>query len=670
MNKMKQESQANTPARGSSSSSGSSDISENGKGTSHKSYQDTVDSGASFTYYQTSSSSLNIPLKCSVTKSKEVESVSRDVSFPNYASSVLDSDMNYVVKRRLTTPDSMCGETDTSTEMSDKEKRRLTRKNLTVIYSCIYGMFLTITGSVIYINHQSQETRHVSEIFTICISIMGMLWLGFFHIDLYRYKKQVFERIIGTTDQIDSISTNTDFNFALTFIGNEIPPYRFLTGRHSGSFYLKIGMAAFCFGHLINEGLLLGQQILDFTQEDRYLLGCGEISSLIVHIIRPLYSFYQLFIVFKYSNIVINRHKMLACFALMHIMATCLCFWFGTIVEDALEDYHHKLSKKANLTENNSLLSTSDSILCEHLTVNECKCASDAILSVNNLQAIPYLYPFTIEFNLLLAGVWFIVWHNIGKKHHRANPHHFHHKVHKNDGIEEVTFQSNLVISADCHASNKGLFMGLFILLTSIISIIVFFVAMSNAENHYNHIGLSVHYFQEGILTVVTLCCVLFAQRQLSKLDFNQHPIHFLDDVLLFVPLPFFFIQAILTIISEYQTHSTIRIVMSILVPVQVIMQTPFIIDGLRRCSNSQTLRYKKPGREVVTFLIVCNLTMWIINTFEAKSVESHYGVNAYLGEFVWMFVSHTTLPLMLFYRFHSSVCLADIWKSAYEKGE
>ncbi|CAL1288444.1 unnamed protein product [Larinioides sclopetarius] len=664
MNQMPQDMQPNIPPRSdSTSSSSSSDSSDSGKELAFNNGADSTDSGASFTFRHVSTSRTDTP-QCRKATFKDIESVSREVPLSAFASNMIDIDTCSVSKKRVSTPNSL----DMSDEMSNIEKNKITRRNLTTIYSIIYGMLLTVMGGIIYINHQSPDTRYVSEIFSICISLMGMMWLGFFHIDLYRYKKKALKRMMGTPDQIDRISTCTDFNYAITFIGNEIPPYRFLTGRHSGSFYLKVGMAAFCFGHLINEGLQLGQQILDFTTENRYLLGCGEISTLIARIIRPLYSFYQLFIVFKYSNIIINRHKMLACFALMHIMATCLCFWFGTIVEDALEDYHHKLSKKSNLMKNGTLSSILDHPMCTELTESQCKCAINAVLSVNNVQAIPYLYPFTIEFNLLLAGVWFIVWHNIGKEHHHANPHHFHHKIHNNDGIEEVTFHSNLIISADCHASNKGLFAGLFILLSAIISIIVFFVAMSTKE--YQQIGLSIHYFQEGILTVGTLICVLIAQRQLSKLDFNRHPIHFLDDVLLIFPLPFYFVQAIMTIFSEYQKKSTIRIVMSILIPTQVILQTPFIIDGLRRCSKSQSLRYKKPGREVVTFLIVCNLATWLINTFEAKSVESHYGLNAFFGEFVWMFVTHTCLPLMLFYRFHSSVCLADIWKSAYEKGE
>lgn len=36
-------------------------------------------------------------------------------------------------------------------------------------------------------------------------------------------------------------------------------------------------------------------------------------------------------------------------------------------------------------------------------------------------------------------------------------------------------------------------------------------------------------------------------------------------------------------------------------------------------------------------------------------------------GHELWTLLSHVTLPLTLFYRFHSASCLVDIWKSAYE---
>lgn len=99
----------------------------------------------------------------------------------------------------------------------------------------------------------------------------------------------------------------------------------------------------------------------------------------------------------------------------------------------------------------------------------------------------------------------------------------------------------------------------------------------------------------------------------------------------------------------------------------QVVTQTPLIIDGLRRCSNSPVLRYEKPGREIISFLIVINITLWIVYTFERKTAGQFFKGARLYGPSTLVYIEHTTVPLMLFYRFHSTVCLADIWKSAYE---
>lgn len=55
-----------------------------------------------------------------------------------------------------------------------------------------------------------------------------------------------------------------------------------------------------------------------------------------------------------------------------------------------------------------------------------------------------------------------------------------------------------------------------------------------------------------------------------------------------------------------------------------MILQTPTIIDGLRRCSYGETTQSTKPGRELITFLIVCNLSMWIMETLEIKSYQTN----------------------------------------------
>lgn len=79
-----------------------------------------------------------------------------------------------------------------------------------------------------------------------------------------------------------------------------VPAYKFLHGKMGANFYLKCGMAAFCFGHVIHEGLRFGQQVYFFGTANVH---CRDLAALIAHLITPLYSFYQLFMMFKYSNV-------------------------------------------------------------------------------------------------------------------------------------------------------------------------------------------------------------------------------------------------------------------------------------------------------------------------------------------------------------------------------
>ncbi|XP_076362710.1 proton channel OtopLc-like isoform X2 [Tachypleus tridentatus] len=559
--------------------------------------------------------------------------------------------------------------------LSEEEMKDKFRKSLSVLLSSIYCVFLVTLGAVLALTGQ----EHYREIFNTVIACIGLSWLVFFNVDLQRYKKSILvmikqqQDIIQDTEQEINQSTSGICNQSYSISdNNDTPPYRFLMGRHSGSFYLRVGMAAFCFGHLIHEGLQLGQQALNWSTQE---CDCYNKPAVVLHTITPIFSFYQLFIAFKYSNIIINRYQIPARFGLMHLIGMSLCNWFNTLVQDAAKSHDNTHESDTNHSlDNNS--SDSDFHYSQGITndifdndVHEQRCChgNHILLSPGTLQMIPYLYPFTIEYSLLLAGVWFILWQNIGRQHSHANPHPFHQKIDTKEGIEEVNYQSNLFISADCHASNKGLFAGLFLLLVSITTVIIFFVAVSGGK--FVMVGITVHTLQEGILTGLALIGVIVSFRQTSLLDINLHPITFLDDVLMFIPLPFFFVNGFLSIMADSHARHYVRVGINVLITVQVVVQTVFIIDGLRRCSNSHALRYKKPGRELITFLIICNLSMWIVNTFEHKSVEHYHEQKHFFGS-IWSIIAHATLPLMLFYRFHASVCLADIWKSAYEKGE
>lgn len=152
-----------------------------------------------------------------------------------------------------------------------------------------------------------------------------------------------------------------------------------------------------------------------------------------------------------------------------------------------------------------------------------------------------------------------------------------------------------------------------------------------------------------------------------------------MDDILVLIPIPFYFVHYSLAIIAsiadtheeDFEKKNNILLsVIELLTIAQVMIQSPFIVDGLRRCANNSKVRLRKPGRELVIFALILNVTLWILNTFELKSVEVYHAPHHYFGEFTSMIINHSTLPIMLFYRFHSSVCLSNIWKYAYEKDE
>ena len=236
------------------------------------------------------------------------------------------------------------------------------------------------------------------------------------------------------------------------------------------------------------------------------------------------------------------------------------------------------------------------------------------------------------------------------------------------------------MVNIDCHSSNRGLFLGLGILLLMIISIAIFFSTIK--KDVYAHFGAMTYSLQILLLTLSCFVVIPIAYYKITKLnvvktEHQDNAFTQMDDILILIPIPFYFVHYTLSIVAtmltddqDYLINNYLMVAVDFLTILQVIIQSPFIVDCIRRCSNDSKIRYEKPGRELVILILILNVALWILNTFELKSVEIYHPTHSYFGEFFSMILSHTTLPLMLFYRFHSSVCLSNIWKYAYEKDE
>ncbi|KAB7507329.1 Otopetrin-3 [Armadillidium nasatum] len=274
----------------------------------------------------------------------------------------------------------------------------------------------------------------------------------------------------------------------------------------------------------------------------------------------------------------------------------------------------------------------------------------------------PYLYPFSIEYNILIVGIWILLWENIGRMDRHTHLPSVE-MTYEDDNTKGIS--SNLIIYVDCHSSNRGLFAGLLMTVATIISIILFFIFTANDATKQH--GLQVNGFSELIIHVIMIAVAILAFLAIKNLDLIKHGISNVDDLLLYICLPCIFLYAVFSMVPAFTYGKPLFVAVSIVQVVQAVIQTALIADGLRRCANSSNLAAKKPGRELITFLVVANVALWLLETFEIKSEEGNYYKYKFYGKETWTLLSHMTLPLALFYRFHSSVCLVDIWKAGYE---
>lgn len=175
----------------------------------------------------------------------------------------------------------------------------------------------------------------------------------------------------------------------------------------------------------------------------------------------------------------------------------------------------------------------------------------------------------------------------------------------------------------------------------------------------------------EMILYVVTSAAVLGAFIRVRDLKFSQSygdmP---LDCTLLLLAQSGVYIYCMFSMIGCYFSirqgglYGLIAETFSI---VQTSMQTLFILNTWwRRCRSARENRIK-PGREICTFLLVANMSIWSINALVKNRAMFRRTHLQFFGEWSWTIITHVSMPLAIFYRFHSTICLFEIWKSTYK---
>ncbi|KAJ8984452.1 hypothetical protein NQ317_012516 [Molorchus minor] len=574
------------------------------------------------------------------------------------------------------TPVSMSTNNDKPTPPEEKWKAFIDL--LTIVLSVLYGLFIVTLGLAVYVSDLIDGTHHTAEVLSLVLVVVAFLYIFYLTLDIsfYMKKKRQYDKLMerNTPDEIEMKETTDghyEFNITLpqivTLKKSLLHHYCFNKDRHSANFYLKVGAAAFCFGHLIHSGLLLGYQVFFLATDELY--ECASVVQLILDICYPIYSFLLLFFIFKFSNVIINRYIIVARFGIMHCLSSSICFWLFTIFREILEalaskEYDSDSTTSGQIAETD--FSQAQALPLTAYTQKGAQALVDYFVggptsrrftatcdhgdeSMGNIYSTfsPYLYPFSVEFSILIVGVLYLVWQNIGmcKEAQDEDDSASSTRQCQNPSGNVDNTESNVVVHVDCQSSNRGLFMGFTILVLTIVSTILFFIAIYNNDGKQGELGITVNIVTSLIILALMLIACIFGYIQIIKLDLNTAHHNLLDDVLLFICLPAYFLNGIFSIIPAVIYKNVLGSINICLEVFQVLIQTCFLLDGVRRSSNTKELRKKKPGREMVTFLVICNVALWIMQTFEVKSHGMQDNRYDFYGKELWTILGHMCLP-------------------------
>ncbi|CAG5009771.1 unnamed protein product [Parnassius apollo] len=570
---------------------------------------------------------------------------------------------------------------------------------LATTLSALYGKLLVVMGVAFPMAEVISTYIPPSfyEGFYLYLYIGSMVFLLYMYAALLRDKSRsaadskVIEKSDSSTSPSESESCSSPTERSTTTTAARVPTRlsakRLSLGfalatrtHHYGSFYLRMGAVAFGIGSMIYSGLEFGQ----YWELERNT-NCHNVLLALTPATRMIFIFIQMYFIFLNNEMKVYKHKIVARFGLMHMIGTNLSVWLNVLIQETKHEiltFYDPENKTIGLSHRLAFQKAFASLATEvppshpaaaHLRVPRglkgphhiFECRRTNIMGSLVQDASPFLFPCTIEYSLICAAILYVMWKNISKYPSKDVAA----AIAKARLLEGLAYKkSPHLYSVDCARAHKGLFFGILVLVLTIISLILFFVLISKKE--YATLAVVEVNVCELTLYAMTTFASLAGMVCVRNLKYDGNRNLELDNILLVGAQTGMFIYGTFTIIGGHFTieKNTILILITALSSlVQTTCQTMFILDASRRSAKTPEQLRKKPGREIVTFLLVTNLAMWAINTLEKSRAESHPVQLHFYGLWAWTIITHVSMPLAIFYRFHSTVCLCEIWKRAYK---
>ena len=287
----------------------------------------------------------------------------------------------------------------------------------------------------------------------------------------------------------------------------------------------------------------------------------------------------------------------------------------------------------------------------------------------------PYLFPFVMEYSLIVLGLSAIMYGAI----HSERVSSFQNLKYllflrrkADDGSEKsernTSSDTRSVDSVTIKNSNIGAFLGGLMFTGMMVCLIA-----TAVQQQYDEEKASITYLITEVIlnSILLIACIVASKkiRHLPRIDREAS----VDDFLLLIAMGGTFLlhlSIIMPLASNIMDNgSTLLLSLSLagclLAMCQTLMQTLILLAAMRAYSPCIEHAQAYPARQVFTFLVFSNASLWIFHMAMWQQLQVGFQQNSTL--IVWLFLLHLNLPFLLFYHFHSSVCFADAWHSAYQ---
>ena len=244
----------------------------------------------------------------------------------------------------------------------------------------------------------------------------------------------------------------------------------------------------------------------------------------------------------------IYKRKFVTRFGLMHMIATNVCVWIKVLVMEANHEVlnfpKRNIGDVANISfielnvneidfdedlMNETVFSDSDEVLELEESDIKYMCDNPIIYQLKQ-DSSPYLYPCLVQFSLICGAVLLIMWRNVASEHN-------HYKLAKlKIGHYEDRYDYSSTCqrySVDCNGSNTGLFCGVMVIIATIVSLIVFFVFITNTDQNLQNLAVQFASFSELGLYGLTSVAVMIGMCQMRRLWYDVSRRLELDIILL-----------------------------------------------------------------------------------------------------------------------------------------